>query len=555
MNESKTVLMKKDIFSGITAAIVALPLALAFGIQSGLGAMAGLYGAIILGFFAALLGGTRSQISGPTGPVAVLVASFIAVITQTYSDPSQAMAVIVLTFILVGLLQIIMGIIKIGDLICYIPYPVVSGFMSGVGFIVLSLQIFPALGHSSPATINNVFLHINEPLQAINIHALLLSLLTILVIYVFPKITRIVPSSLVALLVLSTISQVLELPVPVIGDIPKGIPMPQLQFLSYFDFSMFIHALTMACSIAALCAIDSLLTSVIADKLTKTLHDGNRELIGQGIGNALCGLFGGLPGAGATMRTVVNIRSGGRGRLSGITHSLVLLIIMFGLGPYAAKIPLAVLAGILITVGFSIIDHKSLKDVRRLPKTDAGVMILVIILTMFVSLIHAVVIGIVVASMMFMQKMSNANIEGSKLMPLITTGDKQPWQDEAIIPNTLHDKVYIKHLHGPLFFGFASHFQGLAQKIPDIKTVIVRMKMVPFVDQSGIYAIEEVYNMLSEKGVEVLFTGFQQQPLDILHNLKIIPEDIPSNAIFTEFSEAIDYLANKFGDSHVPVSS
>lgn len=535
---------KGDFFGGLTAGIVALPLALAFGVQSGLGAAAGLYGAIFLGFFAAALGGTPSQISGPTGPMTVITASTVAlIITQTGGDVTTAIGAIVACFVLAGILQIVLGVLKIGTLIKYIPYPVVSGFMSGIGVIIILLQLFKALGLPSPATTFDVVKEIGPALQNINPWALIYAGVTIIIIYGFPRITKIIPSTLVALLVVTGISIVLGKEVPLIGNIPEGFPPLKANEIFSVDPKLYTTILEAAATLAAVGAIDSLLTSVIADNVTKTKHKSNQELIGQGVGNAVGGLFGGLPGAGATMRTLVNIRSGGRNKVSGVIHSLVLLVILLGAGKYAALIPQSVLAGILITVGIGILDYKSLGHINKVPRADAVIMVIVLLVTVFFDLLIAVGIGMVMASILFMKKMSDLVEEKTRVSDINSVKNEISWADESM-PKYMQDNVVIKHLDGPLFFGFASGFQEKLSKLPYIKFVIIRMEKVPFIDQSGLYALEEAILALERRGIHVLFTGLQTQPEDMLRRIRLIPELISEDNLFKNFNESIDWLAS-----------
>ena len=394
-----------DIFGGLTAAVVALPLALAFGVQSGMGAIAGLYGAIALGIFAALFGGTNTQISGPTGPMAVVASAIVAGEVALYGSLDAALGTIVATFVLAAAFQIGMGLSRIGQYIRYMPYPVISGFMSGIGLIIIFMQIFPFLGLTSPRTIVDIFIGLPAVVERINYQAVGLTLVTITIIYLFPKVTKKVPATLVALILLSLLSAFMGLDVSVIGNIPQGLPDVHVYTLLSMDWHHPMVIIIPALTLAALGAIDSLLTSVVADNMTKTQHDSNKELIGQGIGNMIAGLVGGLLGAGATMRTVVNINAGGTGNLSGIVHGLALLVVLLGAGAYAKLIPLPVLAGILITVGIGIIDYKGIKHLFRVPRADAIVMIIVLFLTVFVDLLQAVAIGLVLAALLFMKQM------------------------------------------------------------------------------------------------------------------------------------------------------
>ncbi len=404
MNNAK---LSGDIFGGITAAVVALPLALAFGVQSGMGAIAGLYGAIALGIFAALLGGTKTQISGPTGPMTVVATTVIAAQIAHFGSLEQAMGPIIVTFVLAGLFQVLMGIGKIGQYIKYMPYPVISGFMTGIGVIIIILQIFPFFGLTSPKSIVEILTSLSAIGGSINMQAVFLAVGTIATIYLFPRVTKAIPSTLVALLAFTVIAILLEFNVPVIGQIPEGLP--QIHFgalvsMQWHDPMLIIMA---SLTLAALGAIDSLLTSVVADNMTKTQHNSNKELIGQGIGNAAAGMIGGLPGAGATMRTVVNINSGGNSQLSGAIHGVVLLVVLLGAGTYAALIPIPVLAGILVTVGIGIIDYKSIKDIRFIPRADALIMIMVLLLTVLVDLLQAVAAGMVMGSLWVVKTMGD----------------------------------------------------------------------------------------------------------------------------------------------------
>ncbi len=541
-------LTKGDFFGGLTAGIVALPLALAFGVQSGLGAAAGLYGAIILGFFAALLGGTPSQISGPTGPMTVVttttVATFIAV---SGSLNSATIGALVVCFVLAGIFQIIMGLSKIGTLIKYIPYPVISGFMSGIGVIIILLQLFPAIGQSSPKTTIDVVQTIVPAFSNINTWALFYCALTIAIIYLFPKVTKAVPSTLIALLAVTILSVVLGNSVPVIGDIPQGFPPLKIGEIMSVPSEFYVTILEAALTLAALGAIDSLLTSVVADNVTKTRHDSNKELVGQGVGNAVTGLFAGIPGAGATMRTLVNIRSGGRNRISGIIHAVVLLIILLGAGKYAALIPKAVLAGILITVGIGILDYKGFKHMSKVPKADAVIMIIVLIITVFLDLLVAVGIGMFLAAILFMKKMGDIAEEKNKITDIYSALKETEWSDENM-PVWMKDNVVVKHLDGPLFFGFASAFQQGVNQLSNIRYVIIRMERVPFIDQTGLYALEESILSLEEKGIDVLLTGLQEQPKDMLRKINLIPGLVVDEHLFKTFNDCVTWLKDKLVD-------
>ncbi|MCF8721257.1 SulP family inorganic anion transporter [Nitrospina gracilis] len=539
--------LKGDFFGGVTAGIVALPLALAFGVQSGMGAIAGLYGAIALGFFAALFGGTRQQISGPTGPMTVVSTVVVMTAIQSMGSLEAAFGTIITTFFISGMFLIAYGVMKLGTYIRYIPYPVVSGFMTGIGVIIIILQIFPFMGQESPKKILSVFHELPAALTAINWEAVLAASVTIAIIYIFPRITKAIPSTLVALLAVSGISNWVGLNVPLIGDIPDGFPELRISEMSLEGLNLGL-IIKLALTLSLLGAIDSLLTSVVADNITKTKHNSNQELVGQGIGNMAAAAIGGLPGAGATMRTLVNINSGGLTRLSGVIHAIVLLIILMGAGVYAAQIPLPVLAGILITVGIGIIDYKGLRHIKEVPRTDAVVMLLVLTLTVFVDLIQAVAAGLILASILFMKQMSDHVGKEVKISPLRSYTKELPWDDEHI-PSSIIDKIYVKHLDGPLFFGFAPAFQEMAKTLPDIRVVIFRMKKVPHIDQTGLYALEEVIREFENRNIAVVMTGLQDQPLRMLRRINIVPGLIPEQFIFSTFEECMKWLEEELTDA------
>ncbi len=598
--------IKGDTFGGVTAGIVALPLALAFGVSSGLGPTAGLYGAIFLGFFGAFFGGTNTQISGPTAPLTAISMVLIAGIVQVNNgDLSRALPLILTVFLLAGLFQILLGIIGLGKYIKYIPYPVVSGFMTAIGVIIIITQMLPVLGyyvgddhefiekfkpHAEELIISNILEDevkegilvledfketikraesitneeiLNEArtlassetsgvvgaikslpraLKNINYLELILALSTIIIIYGFKKITTKIPSTLVALLVVSTIAIVANLDYRPIEEIPGGFPIPNLKMFSTFSLSAISPYIFTALTLAFLGVIDSLLTSVVADNMTKTSHNSNKELIGQGIGNSIAAIFGGLPGAGATIRTVVNINAGGKTKLSGMVAGVFLLVVLLALGPVASKIPAAVLAGILITVGIGVMDYKGLKAIPYIPKAEVIIMITVLLLSTFWNLVYAVGLGLVIASLVFMKKMGDVTADMSDVKSL---KEEKAWDDEKDFPEDLKEKVFIKHIKGPLFFGSTSHFQVLSKQVPNNASyAIVRMEKVPYIDQSGLYAIEEALLYLEQKNIHVLIVDLQNQPLYLLQSIDIVPDLIPEEHLFKNFNDCTDWIKN-----------
>ena len=604
MSKSLLSNLKGDLFGGLTAGIVALPLALAFGVASGLGPSAGLYGAIFLSFFAALFGGTPTQISGPTAPMTAISTILIAGILQANDgDLSKALPIVLGVFILAGAVQIIIGAAGLGQYIKYIPYPVVSGFMTAIGMIIIITSLLPILGYYvendkerileyKPEAEELMLEHILEEeaeegllvledfketiergekiteeeilkeagilakketsgvigalkslpraLRNVNYIELILGLSTVILIYGFKRITTAIPSTLVALLLVSGIAMAAKLDYRPIQQIPSGFPVFRSEIFTQFRMgSLSPHVFT-AITLAFLGAIDSLLTSVVADNMTKTNHKPNKELVGQGIGNTIGALFGGLPGAGATIRTVVNINAGGKTRLSGMIAGALLMVILLALGPLASKIPAAVLAGILLTVGIGVMDYKGLKAVPSMPIAEVLVMVVVLVLSTFWNLVYAVGIGLIIASLVFMKKMGDATARQSAVKSLRS---ETAWADEAIFPVGLAERVYIKHIKGPIFFGSTSFIQGLAKQIPDEAShVILRMDRVPYIDQSGLYILEDVLLSLEKKNVHVLIVDVQQQPMYLMRSIDIIPDLIPEIHIFESFRDCTSWI-------------
>ncbi|MGB5645524.1 MAG: SulP family inorganic anion transporter [Muriicola sp.] len=613
---------KGDLMGGITAGIVALPLALAFGVSSGMGPSAGLYGAIFISFFAAIFGGTNTQISGPTAPMtAVSMVVIAGIVAANDGSLEKAIPSILIVFLLAGLLQIGLGLIGIGKYIRYIPYPVVSGFMTAIGVIILVTQILPAIGYypqededfvnkfkpmAEEIILDNILKEeagegilvledfretikragaiteedmlkeaqtlaktdasgvvgaikvLPRAINNINWLELILALSTIVIIYGFKRITTLIPSALVALIVVSGVGYGFGLDYRPIEQIPSSFPTPNLSIFTEFKMSSVTPYVFTALTLALLGAIDSLLTSVVADNMTKTKHKPNKELVGQGIGNSIAAIFGGIPGAGATIRTVVNINSGGKTKLSGMIAGILLLIILLALGPVASQIPAAVLAGILVTVGIGVMDYKGLKAIPSLPKdlnigpvkfsSEVIIMLVVLILSSTWNLVYAVGVGLVIASLMFMKKMGDLTAERSDVKALIK---EEGWEDEVDFPNFLKEEVFIKHLKGPLFFGSTSEFQQLADQIPrTASTVIIRMGRMEYMDQSGLYTLEDILIDLRKSDITVLFVDVLKQPRYMMERVDIIPDLIPEKHIFENFEECLRWIKENVKDKY-----
>ena len=493
--------VRGDVLGGLTAAVVALPLALAFG-NAALGpggAIYGLYGAVVVGFLAALFGGTPSQVSGPTGPMSVTVASVVATLAAAgVSDKLSAGEIIPLVMaavVLGGLFQIIFGILKLGKYITLVPYSVVSGFMSGIGVIIICLQIGPLLGIS---TKGGVLASLSTVLSGFepNGAAIGVAIMTLGIVFLTPrKISQWVPSPLLALLIVTPLSLFLGVDaidrIGSAGPIPEGLP--SLTIPSFNQYGGII--LKAGLVLAALGAIDSLLTSLVADNISQTRHNSDRELIGQGIGNAVAGLFSGLPGAGATMRTVINVKSGGSTPLSGMVHSIVLLLVLLGAGPLAEKIPEALLAGILIKVGLDIIDWGFLLRAHKLSLKTATVMYGVLLMTVFWDLISAVLVGVFVANMLTIDSITQTQLEGMEEDNPIQARDEDLQSlpnDEQSLLDSCSGEVMLFRLKGPLSFGAAKGITERMMLVRNYKVLILDITDVPRLGVTATLALEDM---------------------------------------------------------------
>ncbi|MFK7795688.1 MAG: SulP family inorganic anion transporter [Gammaproteobacteria bacterium] len=511
--------IKGDLYGGITAAVVAIPLALAFGVSSGAGAMAGLYGAIFVGLFAALFGGTPTQISGPTGPMTVVMAG---IFTQFSAADINSGPIIAFTVVILGgVIQVILGILRVGKYIKLIPIPVISGFMSGIGMIIILLQLGPLLGHEAQSSPQDVIFNISDIILNVWIDPAILGGISLCIVYLMPSSwNRIIPSPLVALIGGTFIYFIFyrESSIPIIGHIPTELPAIQFPVISFELFNQMVLA---AFTLAFLGSIDSLLTSLVADNLTRTHHNSNKELIGQGIGNIFSGLIGGLPGAGATMRTVVNIKAGGVTKLSGVIHSLVLLAIVLGASGFAEKIPHAVLAAILIKVGTDIIDWGYLKNIHVAPKPGVFIMIAVFLITVFIDLIAAVAVGMVIASFVLMQRMANLQIEA---MHVTTDNDEfvKLNSEEKNIFSKTNGKVALYQFSGPLSFPAAKDLVKLKSEIDEYDVLILDFTNVNSIDYTSCQAIKDIIDMESEEGRRVLIAGASKYIFNILSRQKIL---------------------------------
>jgi SulP family sulfate permease len=519
-----------DLLGGATAAVIALPMALAFGVASGAGAEAGLYGAIIIGLFAAIFGGTPTLISEPTGPMTVV---FTAVITTLIAaNPENGLAMAFTVVIMAGFLQIVFGMLKLGKYVTLMPYSVVSGFMSGIGIILIILQFGPMLGHANPAGgVLAALQRVPEVVTDSKSSEIMLGLLTLAILFFIPlKLKRYVPPQLLALLVGTVLSVIFFTSDEVrrIGEIPPGLPEFQMPA---FSADQWLVMLIDAIVLGMLGSIDALLTSVIADSLTKTEHNSDKELIGQGIGNMVSGLFGGLPGAGATMGTVVNIQTGARTALSGIARAAILIVIVIWATGLTAFIPLAVLAGIALKVGIDIIDWKFLKRAHRLSTKGAFITYGVILLTVFVDLIAAVGIGLFVANVMTITRLSELQQSDVEVI------DSEHATDESITPyekdllESSDGKVMLLQLQGSMIFGVSRAISKTNSVIMGCRSLIVDITRVPHLGVSSALALEESIRTLLQSGKNILIVHADGQPIERLERLGVLALIPPKNIV------------------------
>ena len=533
--------VKGDIFGGLTAAVIALPMALTFGITAfgdipG-GASAGLWSAILIGFFAALFGGTPTLISEPTGPMTVVMTSVIASLTA--ANPENGLAMAFTVVMLAGVFQILFGFFKLGRYVTLMPYTVISGFMSGIGVILIILQIAPFLGQKSPkGGVIGTITNIPELFSGIRPLETFLAVLTVAILFLYPsKLKKFCPPQLLALIV-GTLIAIFFLggsDIRTIGAI--NVELPTLQ-MPYFTPDQLRTMVVDALVLGMLGCIDALLTSLVADSLTRTEHNSDKELIGQGIGNLISGLFGGIAGAGATMGTVVNIQSGGRTALSGLSRALMLLVVVLGLSQYLEGVPLAVLAGIALKVGIDIVDWGFLKRAHKISPKAAIIMYGVIALTVFVDLIVAVGVGVFVANILTIERLSNHRADKVKA---VTYDDEEIdlSPEEKALLERANGKVLLFYLSGPMIFGVAKAISREHNLINDYKALVLDLSEVPILGVTSGLAIENAIEEAVENGREVYLVGLQGQAEKRLRKLGVMGR-VPSKHILSDRTLALE---------------
>ncbi len=516
--------LKGDIFGGVTATIVALPVALAFGVASGLGPQAGIYSAIAVGFFAAVFGGTPSQISGPTGPMTVAMA---VVVTQyTQGDPAQAFTVVILG----GLFQIALGLLRVGRFVTYTPYSVISGFMTGIGIIIIILQVLPFLGIKPvPGVPVSVILSWPALLGTFNTDAIIVALVALLVGFAWrgwPA--KFVPGPLAAMLAGTLLAVFWLSGAPTIGDIPRGLPELQVPQVTP---TFLLAVIQPAIILALLGSIDSLLTSLIADTITRTRHRPNRELVGQGLGNMASGLIGGLPGAGATLGTVVSIRAGGRTPVAGVLRSGALVALILGLGWLVEPIPLAVLAAVLMKVGYDIIDWKFVARIRRVGKDHLLVMLLTFSLTVFLDLVTAVAIGLIAAGFAHARRLETLEVDSVVSTPLLDLdflGVAPPAEGSQDGADPFSARVGLVSFRGAFSVASSSRLvQAIGPDLKDHEVVILDYSHTTYVDDSAALLMEQLISTAGEEGTTCIVMGLKEpvrEELDSLSVFNSVPE-------------------------------
>ncbi len=548
-NEIGTNNLRGDIFGGVTASVVALPMALAFGVASGAGAEAGLYGAILVGLFAALFGGSPTLISEPTGPMTVV---FTAVITKLVaSDPVNGMAMAFTVVILAGLLQILFGVLRLGKYVTLMPYTVVSGFMSGIGIILIILQLGPLLGQAPPpGAVIGTLENLPGLIANINTRELLLALVTMAILFFSPaRMNRYLPPQLLAL-ILVTIASVMFFgtdEIRRIGEIPTGLPELRMPFFSVEQWRvMLVDALVLG----MLGCIDALLTSVIADSLTRTQHNSNKELVGQGLGNIMSGLFGGLPGAGATMGTVVSIQAGARTAVSGLVRVGILVLVVLWAADLTSVIPLAVLAAIAFKVGVNIIDWRFLKRAHLISGKGALITYGVITLTVFVDLIVAVGIGLFVANIMTVTRLSELQEDDVKLVTKSKGTDLKLSAYESDLLDSAAGKILLLYMRGTMIFGVSRAISRKNSEVTGCEALVVDMTDVTHLGVSSALAVEEAILDMIRAGRSVYIVGAGGQALERLEKLGVL-DRLPRENIKKQRAATLEKAIHAFEENEV----
>lgn len=548
--------IKGDVLAGLTVAMVVLPMALAFGVASGLGAISGMWSAIAAGLIAGPLSGSPWSVGGPTGPLTIQILAIMHL--QPLSDGSPNIPLVFTSIVLAGIILVILGVFKLGQFIKFTPYSVISGFMTGLGLVYMLLQLNPFLGLPGAKSISAAITELPDSFVHINLEALGIGGLTLFVVIFWPRISPVtwLPGPLLGLVVGTGLSSALGLQIPVIGHVPTGLPTVHIPNLALIQ-----EALVPAAALAGLCLFDSLLTCLVVDNMTGTHHNSDKELVGQGAANLFSGLVGGLGGATNTMPCVVGVQSGAKTRLTSIVMGLVLLSLVLGLGPLASAIPLSALAGILLKAGYDILDMRVLPVVRRLPTSDKIVFLLVVVMTVFWNLLSAMALGLAMAFFRFVvdsaERYKRELAERNEIVQqeendLIFTMARERLR-EAIrqegrggifisgnFEEMIRDRIIIVRPHGPLFFGAIDWLTETVDQLEGKDVLIIRCPWLDELDLSGAYAMGDLIDAAKQRKVEVVATGMStrtRQVLKDLHELNRIGEE----HIFPHFGGALEY--------------
>ena len=503
-----------DLMAGIIVGIVALPLAIAFGIASGVTPEKGIITAIIAGLLISVFGGSKVQIGGPTGAFIVIVFGIIA----DYGIGGLTIA----TF-MAGIFLILMGVLRVGTIIKYIPYPIIVGFTSGIALTIFTTQIKDLFGMQIadvPADFVSKWVVYFQNFSTMEIWPLLIGICSILIIVYTPKISKKLPGSLVAIIVMTVVALLLKqyagvTTIETIGDrftINPDMPKPEVPKITW---EIFTKLMSPALVIAMLGAIESLLSAAVADGVIGDKHDSNQELMGQGIANMVCSLFGGIPATGAIARTMTNINNGGRTPIAGVIHALVLLLIYFFLMPLAKYIPMSCLAGILVVVSYNMSEWRSFKAILKNPKSDIIVLLVTFFLTVIFDLTIAIEVGILIACLLFMRRMSevtNVSVETEEI-DLSADSDLPDNIEHLAIP----DRVEVYEINGPYFFGIANRFEEVMNDVGTIPSVrIIRMRKVPFIDSTGVHNLTNLCEKCLQKDIRIVLSGVNPKVLEVL---------------------------------------
>lgn len=519
--------IKGDIFGALASTVVALPFALAFGVTSGLGASAGIYCAILTGLFASIFGGTNRQISGPnTGTTVVMVAILTSFVAQS---PDNGIAAAFTVVSLAGIFQMLFGFFKLGKYFILVSYPVISGFTSGIGILIILSQIEPLFGYTLP--------ELPLSLSTFTSTNTLLGLACLLVLFLWPqKLSRVVPASIIALAGATFFYVFSGTEMQVVGAISNELPSFNMPV---WDSSLASEMIKSALLIATLSTLDSLMTSLTVDSITNELHNSDQELVGQGIGNFVAGLFGALPGGGATMRTVTNLKAGGTTPISGILHALFILAIVLWAGEYTAYVPVAVLAAILTHVGISIIDWNFLKRIHQIPLFSVGLMISTMVMSVAFDLVTAVLIGVFLANLVTIRRLSEIQLDNIKLCTAKDAEHLSPAEIELL--QSMDDRVLLLNISGPIGFGVA---RGLKQSVSESdknKTLLIDLTDANFVGVTSTIAIEEIIVSYQNQGRDILLSSICERVKNDFDKLKVLDKISPEHVFQTRL-DALTYL-------------